>query len=172
MLERAIKAMILDRSLYHDIGDEPREMFYSIFIVLIAAAAFGFGMKNVEILTAEGASPTMIFAMAASSKVTSWVVWAGVAFLLGRILGGRAGFRRMLRNLGFTFGPGVLGILLQVPFAGTYIWPLSFIWLFPAGLVAIKETHELDWVRAIIVNIVGWSIGIFLVPALLLPVKV
>ncbi len=169
MLARALRAIILDSKLYHEIGDEPQEMFNSLFIVLIAAAAFGLGLKNTVIVNYEGAPSSMIVAMAASSKVTSWVIWSGLAFLIGSVLGGKAGFRQMLRNLGFTFGPGVLGILLEVPWAGQFLYPLSFIWLFPAGLVAIKETHEISWYKAIVVNAVSWPVAIFLVPALLLP---
>jgi len=171
VLARALRATILDGRLYREIGDDPREMFYALGIVLLAAVAFGLGLKNASILSFPDAPSSVIIAMAASSKVTSWVLWTVLAFLLGRILGGKAGFRQLLRNLGFTFGPGVLGILFDIPWAGAYLFPLSFIWLYPAGLVAIKETHEIDWVRAIIVNSVAWTIGIFIVPALLVPIQ-
>ena len=169
MLERAIRAIILNRGMYREIGDDPQEMFYSLGIVLIAAAAFGFGLGYAVDANSYGVSSALLITMAASSKVTSWVIWAGFAYLIGRAFGGCAGFRRILRNLGFAFGIGALAIVAGIPWVGTYVYPLSFLWLYPAGLVAIKETHRIGWIPAVIANSVGWIVGIFLIPAFLLP---
>ena len=41
MLNRAIRAAMLDRNLYKQITNEPQEMFWSIAVVLIAGIALG-----------------------------------------------------------------------------------------------------------------------------------
>lgn len=172
MLARAFRAIILDRNLYRQVSDEPQEMFLSLGIVLLAAVAFGLGLQNTTISSFEDAPPSMIVAMSASTKVTSWVIWAAFSYFVGsRFLGGVAGFRVMLRNLGFTFGPGVLAIFADVPVVGVHLFALSILWLFPAGLVAIKETQQFGWVKAMIVNTIGWMLAFFLLPAILLPIS-
>jgi hypothetical protein len=172
VLARALRAIILDGRMYRQIGDEPQEMFYALIIVIFAAAAFGLGLQHSTFASFEGAPPSMIAAMVASTKVTSWVIWAGVVYFIGsRFMGGKAGFRKVLRNLGFTFGPGVLAIFAEIPTVGPFLLAISILWLYPAGLIAIKETQEFGWVKAFFVNSLGWWLAFFLIPALLIPIS-
>ena len=99
-------------------------------------------------------------------------MWAGIVYIVGtKLLGGQAGFRELLRSLGMTFGPGVLAVFAGIPVVGIYFLSLSALWLFPAGLVAIRHTQQFDWVRSFICAALGWLAGIFGLMVVFLPIQ-
>jgi len=169
VLARAFRAIILDGRMYRQLSDEPQEMFYAIGLVLISAAAFGYGFQATYPDIASNAPEGLVFIVAATSRVTSWVAYSGIIFFIGtRFLGGKAEFRTVLRNMGFVFAPGVIAILSDIHPIGLVMFSLSFLWLYPAGLVAIKETQQFGWIKAVIVNSIGWVFSIYLLPPVLI----
>ena len=102
------------------------------------------------------------------TRFVGWFLWAGVVYIIGtKVFGGQAGYRRILRSIGMTFAPGVLALFSGIPIVGIYMMGLSFLWLFPAGMIAIRETQRLNWVQVSICNIIGWSLGVVALPMLL-----
>ena len=160
MLNRAIRAAMLDRNLYKQITNEPQEMFWSIAVVLIAGIALGLGVMNLDSNLSSGFSVTLVILVAASTRVTVWVYWTLIIHIVGKVLLGGAGdFRTQLRNLGFVFSPGILSMFLDVPCVWPVLFSLAILWLFPAGLVAVKETQKFDWVKTSITSILGFTIA-------------
>ena len=146
-------------------------MLGALGIVLIAAIAFGLGIRNLPIINFEDAPPAMVVLLAISTRLTGWVVWAGIAYILGTLLlRGNAGFRQILRSLGIASGPGVFAIFFEIPQAGTVLFSLSLIWMFATGLVAIRETQGFDWFRSFFSSAVAWWVAFLLLPALMLPI--
>ena len=161
MLYRAAKAAILDGRIYHRIGDDPQEMFNAVMIVAMAALALGLGVGSASASNLQSSPSQLTMALMASTKLTMWIYWTGIVYLIGtKALGGEAGFRTLLRNLGLTFGPGVLAAFAQVPAVGPIFLSLSFVWMFPAGLVAVNESEGFGWVKAGIANIIGWTAAV------------
>ncbi len=81
-------------------------------------------------------------------------------------MGGKAGFRKLLRALGIVYGPGVLLILLQVPGLGNIFSVIALVWILIAGVVALHELEEeIDWLNAVLATVPGWFVGFFIVPA-------
>ena len=171
-MNRALRAALLNGSLYRELPDEPQEIFYALGIVALSGLALGLGLQNQPPVTLEGSPSWVILLFSAYTRLAGWFMWAGIAFVVGsKLLGGKAGFRQLLRSLGMTFGPGVLAIFAGIPVVGIFFLSFSALWLFPAGMVAIRETQQFDWVRAFICAALGWLVGIFGLMVLLLPIQ-
>ena len=114
MLYRALRAALLNGSLYRELSDEPQEIFYALGIVVISGLALGLGLQTQPPITLEGSPPWLVVLFSAYTRLAGWFMWAGIVFIVGtKLLGGKAGFRELLRSLGLTFGPGVY--LLYLP---------------------------------------------------------
>lgn len=172
MLNRGIRAALLDGSLYRQLSDEPQEIFYALGIVVLSGLALGLGLQTQPPVTLEGSPPWLVVLFSAYTRLAGWFMWAGIVFIVGtKLLGGKAGFRAIFRSLGMTFGPGALAVFAGIPSVGIVFLSLSALWLFPAGLVAIRETQQFDWVRAFICAALGWLVAIFGLMVLFLPIQ-
>ena len=162
MLYRALRAALLNGSLYRELSDEPQEIFYALGIVAISGLALGLGLQSQsEIPLRGGASSVLVVLFSVQTRFVGWFLCAGVAYIVGtKLLGGEAGFRQLLRGLGMTFGPGVLAVFAGIPVVGIVFLGLSFLWLFPAGWIAIQETQRYDRVRTFICLMFTWFIGV------------
>ena len=162
MLNRALRAALLNGSLYRQLSDEPQEIFYALAIVALSGLTLGLGLQNQTVIPLrQEASPLLITLFSVQTRFVGWFLCAGVAYIIGtKLLGGNAGFRQLLRSFGMTFGPGVFALFAGIPFVGPALLGLSFLWLFPAGWVAIQETQQHDWIRTFICIVFAWLIGI------------
>ena len=172
MVNRALRAALLNGGLYRELPDEPQEIFYALGIVVISGLALGLGLQSQPPITLEGSPPWLVVLFSAYTRLAGWFMWAGIVYIVGsKLLGGKAGFRQLLRSLGLSFGPGVLAVFAGIPVVGILFLSLSALWMFPAGWVAIKETQQFDWVRAFICAALGWLAGIFGLMVLFLPIQ-
>lgn len=163
MLNRAIRAALLRGGLYHELTDEPEEIFYALAVVVLSGIALGAGIQYAPLPKWEGAGVWLFVFFSVWARVVGWFLWAGIAYVVGtKAFGGQAGYRRLLRSIGLTYAPGVLAFFGGIPVVGPFLLGLSFLWIFPAALVAIRETQGLNWVQAIICAILGWSVSVFL----------
>ncbi len=172
MLNRALRAALLNGGLYRDLSDDPQEIFYALGIVAFSGLALGLGLQTNPPITLENSPPWLVVLLSAYTRLAGWFMWAGIVYIVGtKLLGGKAGFRELLRSIGMTFGPGVLAVFAGIPVVGVFFLSLSALWLFPAGMVAIRETQQFDWVRSFICAALGWLVGIFGLMVLFLPIQ-
>ena len=166
MLNRAFRAALLRSGLYRELTDEPEEIFYALAIVVLSGIALGVGLQYVPPPKWEGADIWLFVFFSVWARVVGWFLWAAIAYIVGtKAFGGQAGYRRLLRSIGLTFTPGVLAIFGGIPYVGIYLISLSFLWMFPAALVAIRETQQLNWVQAAICAVLGWCVSVGLLMA-------
>ena len=161
MLSRAIGAALLQGSLYRQLTDEPQEVFYALGIVALSGIALGLGLQGQTVIPLRDTPLPMIILLSAQTRMMGWFICAGIAYIVGtKLLGGKAGFRQLLRSTGLTFAPGVFAVFAGIPVVGVYLLSLSLLWIFPALWVAIRETQGYDWIRALICAILAWLAGV------------
>lgn len=165
-MNRALRAALLNGSLYRELPDEPEETFYALGVVILSGVALGVGLQFVPLPKWEGAGVWLFILFSVWARTVGWFLWAGLAYIVGtKAFGGQAGYRRILRSIGLTFCPGALAVFGVIPVVGIYLMGLSLLWIFPAALVAIRETQQLNWVQAAICAILGWSASVALLIA-------
>lgn len=166
MLARAIRAALFDRRVYQGLGDDPLGGLHAMGTVAVAAAAIGLAMWSIAMQTMR-VSPSIIALMAMSTIALGWVTWTAVAYLLGTwLLGGKAGYRQLLRAIGLSYGPGVFLLLMAAPVGGTAFYYVTALWVLAAGFVAIREVQGFSVLRAVVPTLAGWYVAFFIIPAL------
>lgn len=167
MFELTIRAAILDGRIYRLLDNSPEALFRSMGVVLVAAVAFALGARTIEFTGAEGSQVTVVL-LAVTSVLTSWALWSFIAFVVGRILGGSADYRLMLRSLGLVFGPGVLLVFMDTPAVGPSLFAIGKLWMLAAGFVAVSEAHKIGLLKAFVPTVLGWTTSQLLLPLILL----
>src|ERR687891_2877043 len=64
------------------------------------------------------------------SALLGWLLWAGIAYLIGdKLLGGTATWGELLRTIGFAQTPGLLMALAFIPVLGRLVAVVVSIWV-------------------------------------------
>jgi hypothetical protein len=93
----------------------------------------------------------------AISALLSWLLWAGITYLIGaKLLGGTATWGELLRTIGFAQSPGVLHVLGIIPVLGGIIRFAVAIWVLVAGIIAIRQALDVSTGKAILTAVLGW----------------
>lgn len=168
MLLAAVRAAVLDGSVYKEISETPEHMIRALVVVLAASIAFGLGIRNTLTGVNED-SQLLAILVPASTVLVGWVLWTFVAYVIGtRLLGGGASNRLLLRGIGIAHSPGILMVFFDTPAVGDTIGTLSLFWMLAAATVAVREIQGQGWVRAIIPTTIGWILGELVLRAFIL----
>ncbi len=173
MFVRAVRAALLTRGIYSQAGNDPMAILHATGIVILAGMSLGLGLtgglvetpeREVDLSQIEDRLVWMWVVLMIT--LVGWIVWAAVTYLAGsRFLAGGAGFRKVLRALGIVYGPAVLLVFLQVPILGNVVTWVGYSWILVAGIVAIHEVQDIDWLGAVLATTPGWFIGFIVLPA-------
>jgi hypothetical protein len=118
-----------------------------VALVAVAQAIGGAGEGGFAILTG------------AISALLSWLLWAGITYLIGaKLLGGTATWGELLRTIGFAQTPGVLYVLGIIPVLGGIIRFGVAIWVLIAGIIAIRQALDVSTGKAILTAALGWLV--------------
>ena len=158
MLKLALRALLLDGSVFRENRDRQETMFAALGVVIISGFAFSLGIwVEVREPGLVGFDPGELFGlvMAVSTIMTGWFLWTLFVWILGiRLFQGDAGFRGALRSLGICYAPIALTVFYTfVPL----LMIVGIIWILFAGVVAIKNTLDFEWWKAGISVVIGWA---------------
>ncbi len=160
MIERILRLVKLDFSVFKEIESDPNATLEAAIVVIAAnlLAAIGSAVNS----EAPRAFLTT-FGITLVSGIVGWIVWSAVAHYVGKMLYKSGGtLVSMMRVLGYATLPRALGILDFIPCVGALAGLAGFILTVIAGIMAISEGLDVDTGQAIIVIIVG-AVGLFLV---------
>jgi hypothetical protein len=172
-LRRAVRAALLRREVFRRTANDPEAILPALGVVVAAAMMLGLGLMNVVF---EGTKTPEVAGIAdrlfrmwmvVATMTVGWVLWGVAVHLLGgKFLGGKATFREVLRVLGICYGPGVLGLFVQVPGLGFTVYFVGQLWVLIAGIVASHEIQRTDWSAAILSTTLGWALFLVILPAI------
>ena len=176
MLYRAFMAARFSRATYRDVLRDQEAILNALGIVILAGIAYAVGQSSAvgesveQGLDAGKVGDRIIGAWFASvTFMVGWLIWAGIAYGVGRVFQrDQATFREVLRVLGICFGPALLLFLTAItPIEGALSSTLVTIWMLVAGIIALQEIRQSDWLGAIMDCSLGWVVGLQLLPAVL-----
>jgi hypothetical protein len=158
VVDRMIRAAKLEPALYEEVESDPSAMTDALIVVVLSALATGIG------LGLRGGPRGLIFATVMT--LFTWVVWAGLTYLIGTWLlpeaGTKADFGQLLRTIGLANAPGVVRILAIIPSLAYIAYAVAGIWTLVAVVVAVRQAldYQSQW-RALGVVVIGWLILMF-----------
>lgn len=146
MTGRMRGAALLDGATYRDIAADASATSQAVGVVGLVALAAGLGSWRFGIFAMVGT---------AAGVLAGWVLWAAVAWTLGRILGGASPWGALLRALGFAMTPALLSVLAGLPRVEWLVWTLVLLWMLATGAAAVRHVMDTGTVRAVLTATVG-----------------
>ena len=176
MLYRAFRAARFDRATYRDVLRDQQAVLNALGIVILAGIAYAVGQSSAvgeaaeQGLDAGAIGDRLLGAWFASiTFMVGWLIWAGIAYGVGRVFQrDEVTFREILRVLGICFGPALLLFLTAITPIEGVVFNFVTIWMLVAGIIALQEIRQSDWLGAILDCSLGWVVGLQLLPAVLL----
>lgn len=158
IIDRMRGAAMLDIATYEEVEADTTATGQAAIVVVISAIASAIGAAGPG---GPGFLGTLIGAL------VSWVLWAGLTYLIGdKVFGGTATWGELLRTLGFAQAPRVLLVLGIIPVFGLLVWLAVAIWVLIAGIIAIRQALDFSTQKALLTALIGWVV-IMVVSALL-----
>ena len=152
IFDRMKGAAMLDIATYEEVEHDESLTTQAAIVVLIAAIARGVGGFN------SGENGIIVGVVAA---LFSWLVWAGITYLIGdKLLKGTATWGELLRTLGYAQAPAELFVFGFLPALGGIIGAIVGIWLLVTGIVAIRQALDVDTGKAILTAFLGWLVAV------------
>lgn len=150
MIDRILRAIRLDPTLYREVADDDQFNTEAIVIVVVVAVLSSLG-------TGFGARRFLIGFVAelANSILLGWLLWAAVSYFIGAALGGRSSVSEMARTLAYANTPRFIALLGFIPCLGPVLRLAAWILGIAAGVIAIRESMEFDTMKAVVTAVVG-----------------
>jgi hypothetical protein len=157
MIERMIRAVRLDRTLYREVADHPEYMSEAVLIAVLVSALSAVG----ALFTMQQQGFLLFLLQLANSLLFGWVLWAVIAYYVGsRFFGGRSSITEMMRTLAYAGLPRLLGLFSFIFCLGWILALIGWLMTVAAGVLAIRESMEFDSSSALITAIIGFILYI------------
>lgn len=153
MIERIVRAIRLDWTVFGEIADDPKAMKEATIIVAIASflSAVGSGLAKHSLVS---------FVVAwLVALLVGWLGWAVITYLVGTALfKGETNIPEMMRVLGYASAPHLLGFFTFIPCVGWLLPVVGWVLALVAGVLAIREALDIDTDKAILTGLISWAI--------------
>jgi hypothetical protein len=165
MIDRVIRAIRLDPTLYREVADDDQYTNEGLMIV-IAVALFSAIGSSIGAAMTDGRPIVSFIVQIANTLVFGWLLWAVLAYFIGTALGGKSSITEMARTLAYANAPGLLGVLAFIPCIGWVLVLAAFVLTIAAGVIAIRESMEFDTTNAVVTAVLGF--GVYIVARLVI----
>jgi hypothetical protein len=162
MWDRMVRAAKLEIGLYEEVEADTGANGQAFAVVLLVSVASGIGWAIAGAIADEGIWILGGFLIGIVTSIVGWLVWAAITYWIGStIFKGpetEATYGQLLRTLGFAQSPGVLRLLVFIPFLGGLISFVVWVWVLIAGVIAVRQALDFSTARAIGTVAVGWLV--------------
>lgn len=141
ILERMIGAATLNRDTFEDVEHDRDATWQAALVVVLVSLCGAIGgalSGDTDVVTG--------LILGIVGGIVWWALWALGCYLVGtRLLGTpetRADWGELARGIGFASTPGLLSILVFIPYVGGVIALVVFVWRFAAMLMAVQASLD------------------------------
>ena len=166
MIDRILRAIRLDWTVFREIAEDQSALTEAAIIVAVVTFLSGIG-TFIGALIADNSFGSAFLEFLNTWLIygilLGWIVWAVLTYFIGTTLyQGKTDIPEMLRVLGYANAPNLLGIFGFIPCVGWLIALAGAILALIAGVIAVREAMEFDTTKAIITVVVSWVIAFVL----------
>jgi hypothetical protein len=157
IINRMIRAAKLDSSLYEEVEKDTTATNQALLVVVIASICAGIGQAIAGV-----GNMAMGLVTGLVTALVGWLIWSFLTYIIGtKVFKGpntEATYGQLLRCIGFSDTPGVLGIFAFIPALGPVIVFIAAIWSLVAMVIAVRQALDFSTGRAIATCIVGFIV--------------
>lgn len=155
MFDRILGVFKLDVPTFESIEHDQSATGQALLVVVLAAILSGLGSGIFSIFSDRSFVSSFIGGIIGA--LIGWLAWSVVSWFVGtNFFGGKATVDEMLRVIGFSTAPLMLGI---IPCIGQFV---GWIWSLVAGFIAIRQGLDLDNTKAFLTALIGFVVLIIL----------
>jgi hypothetical protein len=163
MIDRILRAIRLDWTVFREIAEDQNALTEAAIIVAVVTFLSGIG-TFIGFLIGDASFGTAFLGFLNTWLIDGillgWILWAVLTYFVGTTLyQGKTDIPEMLRVLGYATAPKLLGILGFIPCVGWLIALAGAILALIAGVIAVREAMEFDTTKAIITVVVSGVIA-------------
>jgi hypothetical protein len=154
MIDRIVRAIRLDWTVFREIAEDENAMTQAAIIVVVVTflSAVGSGIAS--------ASFVAFIVSWLTSILVGWILWAIITYFVGTALfKGETSIAEMLRVLGYAMAPNLLGLFSFIPCVGWLIALAGGLLALIAGILAIREAMDFDTGNAIVTVLISWVVS-------------
>ena len=163
LLNRMVRAVRLDGSLYAEVRADTTATAQALTVVAIVALSHGLGgaIRGAHF----GWNPASGSLFGVLGEVSFFVVASFVVYVVARyVLGSTVDYPQVMRPLGFSVLPGLLilvAALVSMSWVGAQVPVLMvlIVWRLAAGLVAVRQASGLSLARSALALLFGVAAG-------------
>jgi hypothetical protein len=156
MLDRIFRAIRLEAAVFKQVAGDAKYTGEAVILAVLVAilAALGQGIGALS-----GGRPVVAFFLElASNLLLGWLLWAVIAYVVGRALGGTGTLSGMTRALAFAGAPRFLLLLGFIPCVGWIFRFAAWLLTLVAGVIALRETMGFDTLKAVVTAVLGMAL--------------
>ena len=157
-----------DPETFLELKEDKTATGQAIAVLLLVGLSYGLGFSIFNGLQKSALSPDFVISQTlANMIVTDFAifVWSATVFLVGtRLFQGKTGYWQLARPLFFSTAPGVLFVLIAIPFSFVIVTTavITSAWIVSAEFVALKSAMGFNAQRALLTSVVGLLILAFI----------
>jgi hypothetical protein len=167
--DRMMRAAQGQVSLYEEVEHDPAATTEALTVVVIVAIASGIGAGIGVMMSRGPGAAVMGLILGVISSLIGWAVFSGVCYFVGtKLFNADATFEEVLRTLGYSYSPNILGVLSFIPFLGGIIAVIAGLWSLYLAFVAIRSALDISTgqtIGTILISIIPAALIIGLISA-------
>ena len=141
MFARMLGAALLKRDTFEDVEHDRSATRQAMLVVVLVSISGAIG----GVLSGD-AGLIMGLVLGIVGGIVWWALWALGCWLVGTTILNtpetRADWGELARGIGFAQTPGLLSVLVFIPYAGGAIALVIFVWRFVAMLMAVQASLD------------------------------
>jgi hypothetical protein len=156
-----------DRETFREVRDDKSATGQAVAVLLLVGLFYGLGFSIFNGLQHSTLSlDYLISNTLANMIITDFAafIWSATLFLVGtRLFQGKTGYWQLARPLFFSTAPGILFILIAIPFSPVIVTTavVAAAWIVLGEFVALKSAMGFNTQRTLLTSVVGLLILAF-----------
>ncbi len=165
---RASKVARFETATISELREDTTANGQALAVLLLVGLSYGIGYNILDGFQKHTLSATQLISGTIATMIfTDFAVfvWSATVFLVGtKLFQGKTRYWELARPLFFSTGPGVLFILIAVPFRPVVIGvaAVASVWIVASEFVALKNAMGFNTQRALLTSVVGLLILAFI----------
>jgi len=157
-----------DRETFREVRDDKNATGQAVAVLLLVGLSYGLGFSLFNGLQKSTLSLNFVISQTlANMIVTDFAVfvWSATVFLVGtKLFQGKTGYWQLARPIFFSTSPGVLFILIAIPFSPVIVTTAVVVaaWIVSGEFVALKNAMDFNTQRTLLTSVVGLLILAFI----------
>ena len=168
LVSRTIRIAKFERDAILELKEDTAANGQAIAVLLLVGLSYGLGYTILDGLQSQSLTAERLISGTIANLIFtdfSAFVWSATVFLVGtKLFQGKTGYWQLARPLFFSTGPGILFLLIAVPFKPVVVAAaiVASAWIVSAEFLALKNSMGFNTQRALLTSGVGLLLLVFI----------